>query len=154
MCELNRHASESWPAGAKAAIGEQAQGLAGWRLSHRQARAVLPVALRSSEPFVRYADAALLAAVLADELLADSLRRIYIEPLEEGRDGGQVALETLRAYFEAGGNVSSAAAALGVKRHTITNRLRLVEERIGRPLDSCAAELEVALRLRQLGSPT
>ena len=33
--------------------------------------------------------------MLQDELLATSLRKIYLTPLEAGRDGGEVARETL-----------------------------------------------------------
>jgi hypothetical protein len=150
MCELHRCAKESWPQEAKVAIGESAQGLEGWRLSHRQAKAALPVFQRSPEPFVRYADVALLAAVLQDELLTSTLRRLYLEPLEAERDGGEVLRETLRAYFAAGSNVSAAAGELGVRRQTVADRLRLAEERIGRPLDTCPAEVEVALRLGDL----
>jgi hypothetical protein len=55
-------------------MGEPARGIDGWRLSHRQAKAALPTALRAPEAFVRYGDVALLAATLADDLLATSLR--------------------------------------------------------------------------------
>jgi hypothetical protein len=150
--ELKRHAAD-WPEGATLAIGEPSEGLTGWRLSHRQAKAAMSVAQRSPEPVVRYADVALLAAVLGDELLATSLRKLYLEPLEAERDGGEVALETLRAYFAVERNVSSAAAALGVSRQAVAKRLRTVEERLGCSLDSCAAELEAALRLEQLTLP-
>jgi DNA-binding PucR family transcriptional regulator len=81
-----------------------------------------------------------------------SLRQLYLEPLAGERDGGEVLRETLRAYFEAERNVSSAAAALGVKRHTVTNRLRAAEEKLGRSLNVCAGELDVALHLEDLGS--
>jgi hypothetical protein len=42
---------------------------------------------------------------------------------------------------------------LEVKRHTITNRLRLSEERIGCALEGCAAGLEVALGLGEADLP-
>jgi PucR C-terminal helix-turn-helix domain/GGDEF-like domain len=154
MCALHRYATERWPAGVRAVIGEQGEGLEGWRLSHRQAKAALPVAQRSPEPFLRYVDVALLAAVLQDELLATSLRKLYLEPLEAERDGGKVAIETLRAYFAAGRNVSSAAAALGVSRQAVGNRLRAVEATVGRPLSSCGPELEAALGLAALRKPS
>ncbi len=136
------------------AIGEPGQGLAGWRLTHRQAAAALPVARRSHIGFVRYADVALLASMCQDDLLAASLHELYLRPLERERDGGEVAKETLRAYFGAGRNVSSAAAALGVSRQAVTSRLRAIAERLGRPLGICASELEAALRLEELGRPT
>jgi hypothetical protein len=129
------------------ALGEPGVGITGWRLSHRQARAALPIAERRGQPVLRYADVAVLASVLRDDLGVASLRQLYLEPLERGRDGGAAARETLRAYFAAERNVSSTAAALGVDRRTVANRLRAVEELFGRPLGNIAADLEMALQL-------
>lgn len=148
--ELERFISRDWPARASLALGEPAEGIAGWRLSHRQARAAMPIALRSPQSSVRYAEVALLASVLGDDLLATSLRQLYLEPLARERDGGEVLRETLRAYFAAHHNVSSAAAALRINRHTVTNRLRTIEELLGRPLDTCSAEIDAVLRLEDL----
>ncbi|HEU4393518.1 MAG TPA: helix-turn-helix domain-containing protein [Solirubrobacterales bacterium] len=128
-------------------IGEPGEGLSGWRLSHRQAKAALPIAERKGQSVLRYGDVTLLAAVLRDDLVATSLHQLYLEPLEQARDGGKMARETLRAYFAAGRNVSSTAAALGVDRRTVSNRIRAVEELFGRPLGECATELETALQL-------
>jgi len=129
------------------AVGEPGEGLAGWRFSHHQAKAALPIAERRAEPVLRYADVAVLASIARDDLLATSLRRLYLEPLERTRDGGKVARQTLRAYFDAERNVSSTAAALGVDRRTVRNRLRGIEELLGRPLTGSLADLEIALRL-------
>ncbi len=128
-------------------VGEPGEGLAGWRLSHRQAKAALPIAERRGQSVLRYADVALLASILRDDLLEASLRQLYLDPLEKARDGGKVGRETLRAYFAAERNVSSTAAALGVDRRTITNRIRAVEDLFGRPIKEIATELETALRL-------
>ncbi len=128
-------------------VGEPGEGLSGWRFSHRQAKAALPVAERRSQPIVPYVDVALLASVLRDDLLVTSLRRLYLEPLERARDGGEVGCETLRAYFAAERNVSSTAAALGVDRRTVSNRIHAIEELLGRQLREIAIELEVALQL-------
>jgi PucR C-terminal helix-turn-helix domain/GGDEF-like domain len=148
--ELERVLKSTWPRGVSLAIGEPAEGLPGWRLTHEQARAVLPVAMRSPDTYIRYADAALLASMLQDDLLATSLRELYLMPLAGERDGGEILRQTLRAYFAADRNASSAAAALGVSRHTVANRLRLVEERIGKQLNVAGGELEAALRLEEL----
>jgi PucR C-terminal helix-turn-helix domain/GGDEF-like domain len=153
LAELERVVSSSWPSDVTVAIGEPGEGLAGWRLTHRQASAAFPVALRSPETPIRYSEVALLASMLKDDLLASSLRELYLAPLVGGRDGGEAMRQTLRAYFAAERNVSSAAAALGVNRHTVASRLRTVEERLGRPLTSCAAEMDAALRLEQLDAP-
>jgi PucR C-terminal helix-turn-helix domain/GGDEF-like domain len=128
-------------------VGEPGEGLAGWRFSHHQAKAALPVAERRGQTVLRYADVAVLASIAQDDLLATSLRRLYLEPLERMRDGGKVARETLRAYFDAERNISSTAAALGVDRRTVRNRLRGIEELLGRQLTGSLADLEIALRL-------
>jgi hypothetical protein len=142
-----------WPVGAPLAIGAPARGLSGWRLTHNQARAAFEVAVRRAE-MVHYADVALVASGLEDNLLTTSLRTIFLAPLEHERDGGEVLRETLRAYLASGGNVSATAAAMDVNRNTIATRIRTIEERTGRSVDSSSAEFEVALRLERLGEPT
>ena len=146
--ELLCQVTTKWPADCSLAIGEPAEGLSGWRLSHRQAVAALPIARRSPERRVRYADVGLLAAILQDDLLSSSLQALYLAPLEAEHDGGKVLRETLRAYFEADRNVSSAAAALRVSRRTVSNRIRVIEA-LGVPLGERRVELEAALRLHQ-----
>lgn len=128
-------------------VGEPGEGLAGWRFSHRQAKAALPIAERRGQPILRYSEVALLASILRDDLVATSLHQLYLEPLENARDGGKMARETLRAYFAAERNISSTAAVLGVDRRTVTNRIRAIEDLFGRPLKDIATELETALQL-------
>jgi hypothetical protein len=148
--ELGRKLDDKLPPRVSLALGEPGEGLGGWRRSHQQAKAALPIALRSGEAVVRYAEVALLASVLQDELLASSLREIYLKPLSGERDGGESLRRTMSAYFACERNSASAAATLGVTRQTVNNRLRTTEERIGRPLQHCAGELEAALWLDEL----
>jgi hypothetical protein len=150
--ELRSCIASNWPDDICLAVGESYKDVGGWRLSHRQARATLPVALGNSESVTHYGDVPLLAAVHQDDLLAMSLHKLFIVPIERERDGGSVALETLRAYFEAGRNAASAAAALGVSRQAVNGRLRIIEDRLGRSMGSCAPELEIALRAKELDS--
>src|SRR5262249_23743954 len=98
----------------------------------------------------RYADVALEASMLQDELLVTSLRELYLNPLADERDGGEALRQTLQAYIAAGRNLSSAAALLRVSRRTVANRLRAVEGKLGRVLSGAMAEIEAALRLRDL----
>ncbi|HEX5375622.1 MAG TPA: helix-turn-helix domain-containing protein [Solirubrobacterales bacterium] len=147
--DLRTKISLAWPARITLALGEPAEGIAGWRLTHRQAAAALPVALRGSKPLVRYGDVALLASVLQDDLVATSLHRLYLTPLRLERDGGEIARKTLRAYFVSRRNISSAAASLGVSRRTVSSRLRAIEDRLGLRLDT--PELELALSLEEVG---
>jgi PucR C-terminal helix-turn-helix domain/GGDEF-like domain len=150
MCDLQRAVGELRRVGLSLAVGEPAKGLEGWRLTHRQAQAALAVALQRPRVLTRYGDVALLATALKDEGLARVLVEIYLLPLEDGREGGQVLRETLRAHFACESNTSSTAAAMKVARSTITNRLRTIEERLGRGLHPCPPELAVALDLEQL----
>lgn len=147
--DLRSRVAERWPEGVPLAIGEPAEGGAGWRLSHRQAAAAFSLARVSGE-IVRYSDVALLASTLQDDLLATSLHQLYLAPLERSREGGETLRETLRAYLAAGRNVSAASAALGISRQTMMKRLRRIESLLGRYLDGCTAELEAALRLSEL----
>lgn len=132
------------------ALGEPAEGLTGWRLTHRQARAAMPIARSGPSPVVRYGDAILLAAILQGDFHTSSIRQLFIAPIEIERDSGAMAFETLRAYFAAERNAASAAAALGISRQAVNGRLQIIGERLGQPVNSCAAELEVALKVWEL----
>jgi sugar diacid utilization regulator len=134
------------------AIGEPARGINGWRRTHRQALAAMPVAQRGDRRIIRYADVALLASALQDDVLAASLQDLYLDPLTSEQDGGEALCQTLRAYFDAGRQVAATAASLRVSRQTVSARLRVAEDRIGLRLETCAAELETAFQLRDLGS--
>ncbi|HUC00099.1 MAG TPA: helix-turn-helix domain-containing protein [Solirubrobacterales bacterium] len=147
---LTEICTNAWPPGVALAIGEPGGGLSGWRLTHRQARAAAPIAQRGSPTPVRYAEVALVTAMMQDELLAASLRHIYLDPLTAARGEGAELKDTLRAYFAAQQNVSSTAAILGVNRHTVASRLRMIEEMVGHPLSVCIAEINAVLRLEDL----
>jgi DNA-binding PucR family transcriptional regulator len=146
MARVERILSATDGTGASLVLGEPRRGLPGWRLTHQEAQAALLVALRRPEPVTRFADHALVALVLQNESLMRSLTGIYLPSL-----GNPVVRETLRAYFSAGGNAATAAAMLEIDRHTVERRLRTIEAKLGRQLRSCHAELEVVLRLEELG---
>jgi hypothetical protein len=150
VIEVERYLAAGVLGDVTLAVGEPRQGIEGWRLTHYEARAAHQVMLRRPQPVILASDVVLLAAVLRDELLAKSLRETYLAPLDEGGDAGLGLRETLRAYFDAGFNAATAAAALEVDRHTVQRRLRKVEEALGRLLHTCHAELEVALVLDEL----
>ena len=136
------------------AIGEPCEGMDGWRLTHGQAKAALQVAQHRPQTVTRYIDEMLLAAALRDEILAKSLVQIYLAPLSNMRDSGWASRETLRAYFGAGRNASAAGAQVGIARQTVEQRLRSIEQRLGRALSASLKELEVALRFDGLTRPT
>lgn len=141
----------NWPGVSPLALGEIGKGISGWRLTNSQARSAFPFALRNGDKVARYVDVALLTSMAGDDTLTASLRDLYIAPLEQGRDGGETERRTLRAYFASGRNGNTAAAALGVSRQTVSNRLRSIEKRIGLSLLACATDLELALRMADRG---
>jgi hypothetical protein len=135
--------------GHRLSLGEPGAGLAGWRRTRRQAEAAWLVSERSEDRVVRYGDVALVAAALRDPDLSHFLLKTYVEPLADDRSAlGHTVLKVL----EANGNISSAAAALGIARQTVASRIQVVERKLERPLRSCAAQLETALRLSDLGA--
>jgi PucR C-terminal helix-turn-helix domain/GGDEF-like domain len=148
--ELERLLSAGVAGDVSVAVGEPRSGIDGWRLTHREAQAAQEVTLRKPQRLTRARDVILVAAVLRDDALAKSLFETYLMPLEGHGDSGAVLRETLRAYFSAGLNAATAAAALAVDRHTVQRRLRKVEEALGRLLPDCHAELMVALSLDEL----
>jgi sugar diacid utilization regulator len=152
VVEIERQLSARKPVGVSLAVGAPGRGADGWRLTHRQAQAAMLVAQHRPQMLTLYADVSLLAAVLRDGELARSLVEIHLAPLDGQKDGA-MSRETLRAYFATGCNAAAAAAALRVDRHTVERRLNTIETRLGRALHTCHAELEVALRLQELGDP-
>jgi hypothetical protein len=150
ITKLEEVISGQWSQKIYLAIGEIAYGEEGWRLSHQQARAAFLLALRRPGCVIRYAADPLLVAAVRDDLLTACLKDFFLAPLKLERDGGVVLRRTLRAYFAADRNGASAAAALRVTRQTVTNRLKVIEKRVGRPISTCAAEFETALRLEEL----
>jgi PucR C-terminal helix-turn-helix domain/GGDEF-like domain len=140
----------TWPSDIPVAFGELADGRAGWRLSHRQARAAFPIALRTPNQRARYAEVALEASVSQDDLLVASLSQLYLAPLADRRDGEKIR-QTLGAYLDAHRSVTIAATKLEVGRETVTNRVETYEQLVGQSLDACAGAVRAALRLEELG---
>ena len=139
------------PSTASVALGEPFSGLIGWRRSHRQAKAALAIA--GDQHVARYRGAIGLAAIMENDLHRESLEDLYLTPLSAGRrDKGKDLYDAVRAYFAAEWQASSASKALGVKRQTVKKRIDLVEELLGCSLKSCAADLELALRVQSLNS--
>ncbi len=149
--EAVRLASAMLPDGVEFAIGEPAQGVKGWRLTHRQAQAARRVAIRSPQRITRYADVGLQAELLRDEAMSSSLVHIWLSPLNEAKDGGTTLRKTLRAYLNAGCNTKTAAFELGITRHTVERHINEIEARLGRLPRTCLADLDVTLRLEELG---
>lgn len=139
------------PYGTPLGVGEARFGATGWRLSHGEAKIALELPSRPQRLVVRSLDALLIVAVLRDPVFAESLSSSFLQPLDNaGKRPGIELRRTLRAYLAAGQNATTAAAILQIDRHTVRGRLKTSEEAIGRTIEECHAELQVALRVEKI----
>src|ERR1700677_913591 len=125
---VERLVAAKWRAGVSLALGEPAEGIEGWRLTHRQAQDALLVSLRQPRTLTQYSDVALLTPWLRDDARARGLVEMYLSSLDNHRCPGATLRRTLREYFLAGRNSSAAGRALNVSRRTMRNRMVLIEE--------------------------
>ncbi len=140
------------PPTSRLAVGELAHGAAGFVQTHREAQAAFAITSNLGRTLSSYSDIALEDLASADPERA----RVFIErelgPLSRDERRSLILRQTLHAYFAAAQTASSTAQLLGVHERTVGNRLRAVEQLIGRPVVSRRAELETALRLHRLFS--
>jgi hypothetical protein len=137
-------------AGVRLAVGGPAAGVEGFRRAHAEALEAHRIARRGAAPLTLYDDVGLLALAARDEALAGAFCARELGPLAGAGKREETLRQTLRAYLAAAQHASSAAALLGVSDRTVSNRVRTVEERLGRPVATRSAELDVALRLHEL----
>jgi DNA-binding PucR family transcriptional regulator len=141
--------------GRRIAFGEAMPDLAGFRASTAGGRdaARIQAMLADNAPQVVWAEEVLI------EMLAlgspDGARALVDRVLGLALEGGLLTArvrETLEAWLVTGSYVS-AAATLGLHEQTVRQRLRRLEEALGRSLHDRRTELHVALRLSQLTFP-
>lgn len=135
---------------ANVAFGSLRHGAEGFRATFEQARLAQRVAATSGRGVTLYRDVALEALGSRDTAHARQFVAEELGPLAAQDAKTSQLRDTLRAYFAAAGNASACGAALGVHDQTIAYRLRRIEERLGHPVASRRAELELALRLDAL----
>ena len=123
----------------------------------REAEQALAAGMRADRRLTSFADigASGLLSLLAGPTaaaFADSLLRPLLEHDVSGR--GDLT-RSLATWLEHNGEWDAAAAALGIHRHTLRNRIRRAAGLLGRDLDTAAvrAELWVALRLLDAPAP-
>lgn len=102
----------------------------------------------AAEPVRRFDGLGVFDAILADRTAAElALLAEVLRPVDD-----HDLLPTLTAFLEHNGHVENAAAALGVHRHTMRNRLGRISEFLGQDVDSAdtRAQLLIAVRAREL----
>lgn len=126
--------------GVVLAIGRRIPGVTGFCQTYEFAAEAFAVARHRGDQIAWHRDVELDALLLRDRGLARSLIDTYLAPLD------RMLLWTVRVYYRGGRNVSASARELGINRSTMHQRLRKVGLIVGRPLESCHGEFELALR--------
>lgn len=134
----------------RVAIGDAHPGRAGFRETHRQARDAHRVALANDRSVTYYRDVALVVLAARDEQAARAFLASELRGLGGGDTKSRRLSQTLETYLSRGMNAAATAHALGIHEQTVTNRLRTIEQRTGRPVAERHAELAIALRLSRL----
>lgn len=90
----------------------------------------------------------------ATRRVLDTMARTVLAPLaDHDTSHGTDLVESLRAYLEANGHWESAAADLGVHRHTLRKRIATAADVLGCNLDSARVRAELLLALLARGKP-
>lgn len=135
--------------------GEPADGIDGFRESHREAIAIATLRGRFAflDQFIWFRDVALEVLLLADE---PNARKFVAAELGELNDPGarnERARETLLAWLSTG-SISQAATRLFLHENTVRARITQAQGLLPMSLDDRRTELLTALRLRiALGDP-
>lgn len=137
-------------AGATLGMGEPGNGVDGFCETHHQAREALDIALLVRRPVTRYGEVALVSAVSADHSRAMRMMRYYLGSLRNDTPGAARLRDTLQVLLENNLNQRETARRLGMHAHSISYRLRQIEEILGRPLAGCATEVRAALLVREI----
>lgn len=151
--ELGERRALDRAAGASAAaiaFGTLHEGCSGFRQTHQRALRTQEIASRLGRRVTHFRDVALEALVGSRDSEAQHFVRDELGALAGSDRRTEILRDTLEAFFRASSNVTAAASSLGVHEQTISYRLKSIEERIGQPVRSRRAELEIALRMNRL----
>ncbi len=115
-------------------VGQAHAGPAGVRQSYAQALEALDLGRRMGldGPVVDAADLLLHRVLVRDEAAMRELVEAVLTPLATARGGAEPLLQTLEAYFAAGGNASLAARSLHLSVRALTYRLAKIADLVGR----------------------
>lgn len=147
---VQKRVVDAVPSTAFIAFGDVADGVEGFRTSHREAREAYRIGRQLRSRTLQYGEVALLSLSSGDEVLAREFVHRELASLAEDGPRAQELRDTVRAYFDTGHNASAAASRLSLNNRTVGYRLTTVEEMLGRPLLARRDELSVALRLFEM----
>jgi sugar diacid utilization regulator len=144
--------SASGGAGWQIGVGRPGSGPVGIRMSYDEARDALDLARRLglTAPVVAAADLLVYTVLLRDRAAVVELISALLTPLIQARGGARPLLDTLSAYFAAGGNATAAARSLHLSVRALTYRLERIAQLTGR--DPTDPEARFALQVATLGA--
>jgi hypothetical protein len=139
------------PAGIHAAFGSARWGLAGFRLTHREALEAKRVSRAiGAQPLTTYDDVGVLALASRDTELAYAFVEAHLGSLSADDEKSRNLRETLRILLEERGSPAATAARLQLHRNTVVKRIEKIEESLEAPIDRGSLNLRVALELARI----
>jgi DNA-binding PucR family transcriptional regulator len=137
-------------------MGRPAPGIAGFRSSHRQARAARQVAVaagRRSGLVTDYAQVGAIALLCADVAATRTWVQDTLGGLAADDEATERLRETVRVFLHLGSSHTAAAEKLNLHKNSVVYRISRAEAARGRPLRSDRADVELALRAAHLLGP-
>ncbi|MFJ3641568.1 PucR family transcriptional regulator [Streptomyces sp. NPDC090108] len=148
LAAVTAHPPEA-PGDVRAAVGEPASGLDGFRVSHRQACQAQTIALAAgpghTRPFLTSSQLGPLALVAAEVRDLRAWVGTVLGGLADDDENCARMRETVWSYLSSGSSLNAAAAELHLHKNTIQYRIRKAEETRGRPFSEGRVDVEVAL---------
>ena len=138
------------PPGVEAAFGSARWGLAGFRLTHREALEAKRVGRAIGQALTTYDEVGVLALASRDGELARAFMERHLGALAAEDEKNGVLRETLRIYLQERGSPAATAARLGLHRNTVVKRIQKVEESLDASVDRGSLNLRVALELARI----
>ena len=134
------------------AVGRAAPGAEGVVTSYRESRDVLDLAARLAiaDPVLAGRDLAVYRILLRDKHMLADLVDMTLGPLRGARGGADPLIDTLLAYFAAGGNTARAARDLHLSVRAVTYRLERIHALTG--LDPAGPGDRLTLQVATLGA--
>jgi DNA-binding PucR family transcriptional regulator len=136
--------------GVRVAVGDSADGVAGFRSTHQQAlraRGVAILSQRGPGTITRYGLVSLQALASGDIDQAQAFVDRELGALAADDDTCRRLAATLRAYLDEHASRGRAAKRLGIHENTISYRIKQAEEILGRGVEQDTLNLRVALAL-------
>ena len=132
------------------AIGGPVAGVEGFRRAHEEAGDAYVVAVRTGRNFVNYGEVSIEALAVQSEAASRRFVAHALGDLGAETRRADLLRATLRAYYRHGQNGAATAQELGVHEQTVARRVAAAGELLGSHPTECRAEVESALRIREV----